>query len=154
MRGMRAVLIASLIALTACGGSPKKKPEPPKKPPPVAKKPPPPPPPPCIRGGDAMGAIGSATGDASGAQFCVSDGSSNECFKADLASGDYTKLDAPPEAQVAALAPDDIKVETTPTDVKVCAGDDCKTLTPKVPKGNDSQLVAVANKTTAVVMVG
>jgi len=151
---MRALLIASLIALTACGGGQKKKPEPVKKPPVAVKKPPPPPPPPCIKGGDAMGAIGSATGDADGAQFCVSDGSSNECFKADLASGAYDKLAEPPTAQTATLEPDDVKVETTPTEVKVCAGDDCKTLTPKVPKGADSQLVAVANKTTAVVMVG
>lgn len=151
---MRAVLIASLIALTACGGGQKKKPEPIKKPPPVAKKPPPPPPPPCIKGGDAMGAIGSATGDADGAQFCVSDGSSNECFKADLASGKYDKLAEPPTAQTATVEPDDVKVETTPTEVKVCAGDDCKTVTPKVPKGSENQLVAVANKTTAVVMLG
>jgi hypothetical protein len=152
---MRAALASCLVAVVACGGGgDKKKVTPKPQPKPVAKKPPPPPPPPCIKGGDAMGAIGGATGSDAAAEFCVSDGSSNECFKVDIASGEYTKLDAPPTPQPAAVEADDIKVETTPTEVKVCAGEDCKTLTPKVPKGADSQLVAVANKTHAVVMIG
>jgi hypothetical protein len=153
MRGMKVALAICLAALTACGGGDAKKKTTPKPPVKVAKKPPPPPPPACIKGGDAMGAIGGATGSNGGAEFCVSDGSSSECFKADLASGEYQKLDAPPAPQAASLEDSGVKVETTPTEVKVCAGEDCKTLAPKVGKA-DSQLVAVANATTAVVMVG
>lgn len=150
---MRAALVVCLAALTACGGGDAKKKTTPK--PPVKKvvKAPPPPPPACIKGGDAMGAIGSATGSADGAEFCVSDGSSNECFKVDLAAGGYDKLDAPPTPQTAALEDSAVKVETTPTEVRVCQGEDCKTLTPKGARG-DNQLVAVANATRAVVMIG
>jgi hypothetical protein len=152
---MRVALASCLVALVACGGGGEKKKTVPKpKPKPVVKKPDPPPPPPCIKGGDAMGAIGGANGTDAGAEFCVSDGSSNECFSVDLASGEYKKLDAPPTPQPASLETEDVKVETTPTEVKVCAGEDCKTLAPKVPKGAESQLVAVASKTHAVVMIG
>jgi|SRR5688572_9069679 hypothetical protein len=151
---MKALWIACLVAVAACGGGEPKKPERPiEKPKPVVKKPPPPPPV-CIKGGDAMGAIGGATGDATSAAFCVSDGSSNECFSADLDSGKFDKLAEPPAPQPAAVTPPEEKVETTATEVKICKGEECTTLTPKVKKGSENQLVAVANGALAVVMLG
>jgi len=150
---LAACLVACLVVVTACGGGEAKKPTLPKK---VAKpviKKPPPPPPACIKGGDAMGAIGGATGSDAGVEFCVSDGSSNECFTADLASSKYDKLEAPPTPQSAMVDPGDVKVETTATEIKICKADDCKSVTPKVAKP-DNQLVAAANESIAVVMIG
>jgi hypothetical protein len=147
--------VALSILFVACGGGGDKKtpvkpkPEPIDDPPPkpVAK-------PVCMKGGDAMAQIGGATGGDDGAEFCVSDGADlNECFAVELASGKYTKLETPPTPQAVALRPTEVKVDATPTDVKVCKGDDCKTIKPKVGK-NENQLVAVANETTAVVMIG
>lgn len=147
---MRAALVACLVA-AACGGGDAKKPTTPTRVEPVVGKPPGPPPV-CIQGGDATGAIGGATGSDTGAEFCVSDGS-NQCFSVDLASGKYTKLDAPPTPQPAAIDPGDVKVDTTATAIEVCKGKECKTVSPKVPKP-DKLLAAVANESIAVVMLG
>ena len=149
---LRFALVLAVAVAAGCGGGGKKpkKPTPATKP--VATKPPPPPPA-CIKAGDAMGAIGQAASTDGGAAFCVSDGSASECFGVDLASGKYEKLTAPPTAQSATVA-ESVKVETTATEVKVCKGDACKTVAPKLPKGDAGQLSAAANETHAVVMIG
>jgi hypothetical protein len=148
-----AAVVAAVLAVTGCGsGEPRKKTTPTV----VKKKKPttPAPAPVCIAAGDAVGAIGSATGGAGGAEFCVADGAdSNQCFSVDLASGSYERMKDRPVPQDPNLTPLGVRVETTPTEITVCKGDDCKTLAPKV-EPSDNQLVAVANGQLAVVMLG
>jgi hypothetical protein len=147
------VVVAFGVAGCGGGGEPKKKTTP--KVVAVKKPPAPAPKPVCIAAGDGVAAIGSATGGAGGAEFCVSTGGadSSECFSVDLASKTYERMSGPPSAQAPGLAPSPVRVETTPTEVTVCKGDDCKTIKPKVA-ASDNQLVAVANEEIAVVMVG
>jgi hypothetical protein len=54
------------------------------------------------------------------------------------------------------LDPDPARLESTAKDVKVCIGDTCFTFKPKVPKGNENPIDAVANATGtyAAVMAG
>jgi hypothetical protein len=122
----------------------------------VKKKPPPPAPKPvCIVAGDGVAEIGNASGGAGGAEFCVSSGNADasECFSVDLAGKKYERMTGVPTAQDAGLTPSPVRVETTPTEVTVCKGEDCKTLAPKVARP-EGQLVAVANEQIAVVMLG
>ena len=82
-----------------------------------------------------MAAIGNAAGGAGGAEFCVSNGAdSNECFSVDLASRSYQRMTTQPTPQAPALAASAVRVETSPTEVTVCNGDDCKTIAPKVDR--------------------
>ena len=147
------VVVAHGVAGCGGGGEPKKKTTP--KIVAVKKPPPPAPKPVCIVAGDGVAAIGSATGGAGGAEFCVSNGGadSSECFSVDLASKKYERTTGTPTAQEPGLAASPVRVETTPAEVTVCKGDDCKTIKPKVA-ASDQQLVAVANTEIAVVMVG
>jgi hypothetical protein len=160
MRNLRwtaavAFTLASLH-LASCGfGKQTKKPKPEpvvvEKPKP---KPPPPPPPVCVRPGSAMSLIGMLDANDAEAKFCVSDGeASNLCYGVDLATKKYSELDVPPAAQAASLDPDPARVETTPTEVKVCVGEECKTLKPKMPKGNQNPIDAVVNATGTYVAV-
>ncbi len=152
-----AFTLASITA-GACGG--KSKPPPPE--PKVATKPkpkpvPPPPPPVCVRAGSAMSLVGMLDADDAGVKFCVSDGeASNLCYGVDLATKKYAELDVPPAAQAVSLDPDPARVETTATEVTVCVGDECKTLKPKMPKGNQNPIDAVVNAagTHVAVMMG
>ena len=154
MRGF--ALVAFTIAISsACGG----KQAPPPAPPKVALAPKPPPPPPaCVKAGAEMSAIGSAGADDGSAHFCISDGTdTNQCFTVALGDGKLDKATAPTAAQSPALGEARARVETTPTDVKVCAtADDCKTIKPAVPKGAENPIEAVANApgTIAVVLLG
>jgi hypothetical protein len=164
MRNLRwtatvAITLAS-FHLAACGfgkQTKKAKPEPVVVEKPKPKPAPPPPPPVCVRAGSAISLIGMLDATDAEAKFCVSDGeSSNLCYGVDLASKKYSELDVPPAAQAASLDPDPARVETTPTEVKVCIGEECKTLKPKMPKGNQNPIDAVVNATGtyAAVMMG
>jgi hypothetical protein len=150
---MRITIGVAIALVGACGGS--QKPAPPV----VHEEPKPPAPPPvCVRAGAEMSAIGSASADAASAHFCVSDGSdTNQCFALDLAGGALSRLAGPGPAQAAALGDAHARVETTATEVKVCAtADDCKTFKPSLPKSAENPLEARANAagTIAVVMMG
>src|SRR5687767_1004562 len=108
---MKAAFLVAAVLVGGCGGGEPKKKTTPR--PVVTKKPPPPPAPApvCIAASDSVGAIGSATGGAGGAEFCVSDGAdSNECFSVDLASGRYERMTGRPTPQDPALAPSDARV--------------------------------------------
>ncbi len=121
--------------------------------------PPPPPPPVCVPGSE-QAMVSMASADDDGARFCISDGGEgHHCFSVTLASGTYDKLDDAPTAQAPALDAGTARVETTPTEVKVCSGegeDACKTLKPKVAKGASEPIVAAidASGATAVLMLG
>ncbi len=153
MKGCRTFALVAFSIFAACGG----KPAPPPAPPKVAVAPKPPPPA-CVKAGADMSAIGSAGADEGNAHFCVSDGTdTNQCFTVALGDGKLAKASAPGVAQSPALGDARARVETTPTDVKVCAtADDCKTIKPAVPKGAENPLEAVANApgTIAVVLLG
>lgn len=161
MRKLRALAFAIAVvplAAAACGGKTKPPPEPEpvvvEKPKP---KPPPPPPPVCVRAGSAMSLVGMLDATAEAVKFCVSDGeASNLCYGVDLAAQKYSVLDVPPAAQPTSLDPDPARVETTATEVKVCVGEECKTLKPKMPKGNQNPIDAVVNAagTHVAVMMG
>ena len=154
MRITLGVTLALVGASAACGGSQKPAP-----PPVVHEEPKPAPPPPvCVRAGAEQSAIGSASADAASAKFCISDGSdTNQCFTVDLAAGTLTRLAGPGPAQPPALGDAHARVETTATEVKVCAtADACKTIAPKVPKNAENPIEARANAagTIAVVLLG
>ena len=148
-------MVALVLFVAACGGS---KPAP-VEPVVVEKKPEPPPPPPpvCVRAGAEMSLIGMVDADANAVKFCVSDGAeSNKCYGVDVEAQKYAELEAPPRGQSPALDPDPARLESTAKDVKVCIGDTCFTFKPKVPKGNENPIDAVANATGtyAAVMAG
>ncbi|MCA9678806.1 MAG: hypothetical protein H6708_07490 [Kofleriaceae bacterium] len=140
-----AISVAS-VGLLGCGG--KAKPPPPKpevveKPKP---KPPPPPPPVCVQRGADLSLVGMAAAGDGDVAFCVSDGAaSNVCYGVDLGTKKYTVLDAPPTPSAAVMDPDPAHLETTATEVKVCIGEDCKVVKPKMPKGNENPIDAVTN---------
>jgi hypothetical protein len=139
-------MVAPVLLAAACGGGGNKKPVEPE---PVViekPKPPPPPPPVCVQGGAETSLIGSVASDSESVQFCVlADNASNSCYSVDLGSQKYSKLDDAPKGQSAILDPDPARVETTNKEVKVCIGEDCRTVKPKVPKGNENPLEAVVN---------
>jgi len=136
--------IAPLLFVAACGGS---KPAPVEPEPIVEEKPAPPPPPPvCVRAGADMSLIGMVDADANAVKFCVSDGAeSNKCYGVDVAAAKYAELDTPPRGQSPVLDPDPARLETTAKEVKVCVGEDCKTFKPKVARGSENPIDAVAN---------
>lgn len=147
-----------LLWVAACGG--KSTPPPVKPPEPVVVPEPPPPPPVCIPASETA-EIETATADAKAAQFCVADGGADACFTVDLATGKYDKLEEAPAAQRPALETGSARVETTPTEVRVCIdvadGEaQCTTLKPKVAKGASEPIVAAVNPggTTVVAVVG
>jgi hypothetical protein len=134
-----------MVLLAACGGSDKKQVEEP-----VVEearpKPPPPPPPVCIKAGTEMSLIGMVEADAAAVKFCVSDGAeSNQCYAVDVASKKYKELTETPKGASPVLDPDPARIETTAKEVKVCIGEECKTVKPKVPKGNENPIDAVTN---------
>jgi hypothetical protein len=150
-------MVAPLLLAAACGGGGNKKPVEPE--PVVVEKPKPKPPPPpiCVQGGAETSLIGSVAADSESVQFCVlADNASNSCYSVDLSIQKYSKLDDAPKGQSAILDPDPARVETTNKEVKVCIGEDCRTVKPKVPKGNENPLEAVANSagTHVAVLMG
>jgi len=131
-----------VLFAAACGGGSKK---PAAKP--VAAEPAPPPPPPvCVKAGAEMSLIGMVEADANAVKFCVSDGAeSNQCYGVDVGAQKYAELGAPPKGASPVLDPDPARIETTAKEVKVCIGQDCKTVKPKVPKGSENPIDAVTN---------
>lgn len=153
-------ILSVVLLVAACGG--KSKPPAPPPPPPVeAKAPPPPPPPPVCIPAVEPAVIGTPNADEASAQFCVSDdGGAGGCFAVALDDGKYAKLDEAPAAQRAALeVGGSATVETTATEVKVCApiegSEDaaCTTLRPKVARGATEPLAAAIDSTGANVVV-
>ncbi len=158
MRTLRWTIAAVLMLAAACGGGQKTQVEPDPEPVvEVKKKPPPPPPPVCVRAGTEQSLIGMVEADDTTVSFCVSDGAeSNKCYAVDLGDKKYSELAAPPKGQSPVLDPDPARLETTNTEVKVCVGEDCKSFKPKVAKGNENPIDAVANATGtyAAVLLG
>jgi hypothetical protein len=143
MRMMRICWLAPALLLAACGGGQKKVVEP--EPPPPRPAPPPPPPPVCVLGGAEMSLVGMVEADGETVRFCVSDGAeSNRCYAVDRESRKYRELDETPRGQAPALDPDPARIETTAREVKVCVGDECRTVKPKVPR-SDNPIDAVTN---------
>src|SRR4051812_4556642 len=148
-------LCVAMVLLAACGGGGKKKvvePEPVVEAP--KPKPPPPPPPVCVVAGGEQSLIGMVEADGSAVKFCVSDGNEeNRCYGVDVAAKKYATLDEPPKGQAPALDPDPARLETTPKTVKVCIGEECKTVKPKVAKKSENALDAVVNAAGTYVAV-
>ncbi|MEZ4404358.1 MAG: hypothetical protein R3B06_30335 [Kofleriaceae bacterium] len=143
--------IAPLLVLAAaCGGSSKPAPVTPPAPVVEARPTPPPPPPVCVPPTDPA-TISAATSDGTSVQFCT--GGDEEvagCFQVGLDDGQLAKLTEAPAPQQASLEAPSAEVETTPTEVKVCAtiasGDQaCTTLRPKVARGASSPIRAAVN---------
>jgi hypothetical protein len=90
----------------------------------------------------------------------VSDGAEqNACFEVDLENKKYATLDASPIAQTSTVEAPAARVVASPTEVKICTGEDetaCKALKPKVPKGASEPIDAAvdASGTWAVLMLG
>lgn len=144
MRTISRAVLAPLLLLAACGGGQKPAPEP--EPVAEAPKPPPPPPPVCVQGGAEMSLIGMVEADANVVKFCVSDGAeSNKCYGVDVANKKYSELSEAPRGQSPVLDPDPARIETTAKEVKVCIGEECKTVKPKMPRGNENPIDAVTN---------
>ena len=149
------VLVAISSILAACGGKAKA----PAPAPIVHVAPKPPPPPVCVKAGEQQSAIGSAGVDDHGTHFCVSDGTdANQCFTMALPAGTLGKASAPGAAQAPALTDSAARVETTATEVKVCALADntCKTIKPGVGKAATNPIEAAVNAagTIVVALVG
>jgi len=111
----------------------------------------------CVRPGVEMSLIGRATANARAVRFCVSDGAeTNKCYRIDLDSGELTRLHEPPQAQSIAVAGDQARVETTPTEVNVCKGTACQSFRPRVPKDAENPIDAHTNAagTIAAVFLG
>jgi hypothetical protein len=145
----------AVLLLAACGGGGKKTVVEPEvvveapKP-----KPPPPPPPVCVIAGAEQSLIGMVEADANAVKFCVSDGAEqNQCYGVDIAAKKYAQLDEQPKGQSPVLDPDPARLETTAKEVKVCIGEDCKTVKPKVPKKSENPIDAVVNATGTYVAV-
>jgi hypothetical protein len=146
-----------LVLLVACGFGQHKKKAP--LPPPVEKKPPPPPPPPppvCVITGAEQSLIGMVEADSAAVKFCVSDGAeTNKCYGVDIAASKYAEIDESPKGQSPVLDPDPARIETTAKEVKVCIGEDCKTIKPKVKKSaNPIDAVVNATGTYVAVLMG
>jgi hypothetical protein len=135
-----------LLLLSACsGGASKPPPEAPK--PVVHEEPKPPPKPACVQTPEGEAAITHASVNGGRVQYCVGT-VVDQCFALDLASGALTHLDAPPAATA-----EPNHIETTNPDLKVCTGDQCKSLTPQVWPGT-APLHAATNGQFAVVLLG
>jgi len=101
-----------------------------------------------------MAMVGMATADETSASFCVSDGEeANECFHVDLEASKFEKLDAQPKPQALTLAESEARIETTPTEIKVCKGEDCKVVKPKVPKNAENPIDARVNAAGTMALV-
>jgi hypothetical protein len=138
-----------LVVLVACGGGNASGPVKPITVSPVAEKPAPRPA--CIRVPEEAAAIMHAGGDDAHVSYCIGT-AVDQCFSLELASGKLTALAEPPAAQDKALA-SAARVETTNPELKVCRGDQCKTLTPQVWPGA-APLRAATNGSVAAVMLG
>jgi hypothetical protein len=149
-----ATAAAAIASAAGCGH-----PAPPPKPPVVVRKAPPKPPAPpqpCVKVGAEMSAVGSPAADDHSARFCVSDGESNACYAVGLDSGALTREDGPSPAQPTALGDVHARVDTTAHEVKVCIGEACKSYKPRVPRGAENPLEAVASAdgSLSVVLLG
>jgi hypothetical protein len=139
---------AVLLALAACGGHP-----PPAPPPIVIAKPPPPPPPKpaCITPPDELASITHASGGTASVQYCIGT-AVDQCFALELGTGALTRLATAPAPQPPSLE-EQAHVETTNPELKICAGEACKTLTPQIWPGA-APLHAATNGFIAVVLLG
>lgn len=136
-----------VVLLAACGGATKP-------PAPVVVERPPPPPPPkpaCITPPEELASITHASGGTASVQYCIGT-AVDQCFALELGTGRLTKLSTPPPAQPPGLDAN-AHVETTNPELKVCAGERCKTLTPQVWPGA-APLHAATNGQVAVVLLG
>jgi hypothetical protein len=108
----------------------------------------------CVTQGEQLASIVNASARDGRVRFCIASGSeTNPCYSARLSTGKYLRLSKPPLAQSPTIVPSLTRVETTTTEVKVCKGGDCAVLAPKVGK-NENQLLAAANDTHVVIMLG
>ena len=105
----------------------------------------------CITPPDESGTITRASPDGlSRVRFCIGEGA--QCFSLDLASAKLERLATPPPV---ATATTEAHVETRNPELKVCAADACKTLTPKViPQTAQLRAATNPNGTTFVVLLG
>lgn len=123
-------------------------PPPPAAPKPVAHvDPKPPPKPACVQAPESDAAITHANVTGGRVEYCIG-AAVDQCFALDLASGALDHLGAPP-----ATAAQANHIETTNPDLKVCTGDNCKSLTPQVWPGM-APLHAATNGQVAVVLLG
>ena len=154
------VVASSLVVVAAgCGGGTKKVAPPVKvatKPvrKPVKKKKPPPPV--CVAQGD-QAVIGMSTADGDLVQFCVADGSGgSQCYGVELDQKKYDTLGSPPIPQSPTIAAPAARLQSTPSEVTVCAGDSdaaCKTLRPRVKKGENPIEASINGQGTVVAML-
>ena len=151
------VVASSFVVVAAgCGGGTKKVAPPVKvatKPvrKPVKKKPPPPV---CVAQGE-QSVIGMSTADGDLVQFCVADGSGgSQCYGVELDQKKFDKLATPPIPQSPTMASPAARLQSTPQDVTVCTGDGaCKTLKPRVKKGENPIEAAINGQGTIVAML-
>ncbi len=110
---------------------------------------PPPPAPACITVPESEAPISHASADATRVQFCVG-AAAEQCFTYDLAGKKLERLTTPPPAAAAGA-----RVETTSPELRVCTGDECVSLTPKV-LASVASLQATTNPTGthAIVLLG
>lgn len=139
-----------VILLTACGGNPAST-----SPQDITMSPPVTniavaPPPPCIRAPEGEAVVTRASGDAARVEFCVGP-EAEQCFGFDLTLATLERLTTPPPERVLAGA----RVETTNPELKVCTGEGCKSLAPKVLAGIAPIHAATnADGTIAVILLG
>ena len=156
-------LVASLVASGAsCGGTVKTVPppakvatKPAKKPVKKKKKPPEI----CIAQGE-QSVIGMPTAEAEVVQFCVADGNgASQCYSVNLDTKQLDTLPAPPLPQSATMTPAAARLQSTPSEVRVCVPDfdgKCTVLKPRIKKGGDNPIEAAINRkgTLVAMLVG
>jgi hypothetical protein len=156
-------LVASSVALVGagCGGGTKKVVKPVtvvaaparKKPP----KPKPKPKPVCVRQSE-QAVIGMSSADGDLVQYCVGDGSGEpQCYSVELDQKKWAKLPSPPIPQARSMTPPVARLQSTPSEVRVCPldSDSCKVLKPRIRAGENPLEAAVnAQGTVAAILIG
>ncbi len=100
--------------------------------------------------------IGMSTADDDFVSFCVADGNGgSQCYEVDLSKQKYERLGKPPLPQPATLATPFARLQSTPSEVRVCVGDGdmCKPLKPKIKPGENPIEAAINGKGTVVAML-
>lgn len=161
-RSLLLVAVSSLaVSAAACGGTPKttavvKEAKPASMKPERKPTKPKPPPPVCVAQGE-QAVIGMSNVEDDVVSFCVADGrGAPQCYSVALATKKFEKLGGPPLPQLGPLTKPIARLQSTPKEVRVCAGEEekgCKVLKPRVKKSENPIEASINAQGTVVAML-